>query len=102
MLAGLAGSWLAAAGTPLARCRWVHAANRARVAALLGQRHETWSEDALAFLETLAAKKPGIKPVHRSILEIIREDNWGDLPEDVREAEKNSRLPSARTHIEVT
>ncbi|MCX6875422.1 MAG: hypothetical protein NTW21_16690 [Verrucomicrobia bacterium] len=101
-LAGLAGAWLAAAGTPLARCRWVHAANRARVAALLGERHATWCEDARAFLEILAAGKPGIKPLHRSILEIIRDENWGDLPEHVREAEKNSRLPSARTNIEET
>ena len=58
---------------------------------------EGYKNERKSLEEELAALKPTTKPAHRSILEIARERNWKRLPDHIRQAERDSRMPSARS-----
>jgi len=95
-LRGLSDYWSGKAGIPISRSSWVGGAQRALLAQMLTTKTENGLEDAQALIEELAVMKPEMQPRHRSILEIAKEKNWKKLPEHVRQAERASRLPSAR------
>jgi hypothetical protein len=92
----LSDQWSEKVGTPLARSPWVCGAQRAQLVEMLTSKSESSLVEAQRFLEQLALLKPGLKTGHRSILEIVKENDWKKLPEHVREAQWNSRRPSAR------
>ena len=95
-LRSLSDHWSGKVGAPISRSPWVSAAQRARLAEILTTKTESIMADTRALLEDLAALKPDSKPRHRSVLEIAKERNWKKLPENVRQAQWNSRRPSAR------
>lgn len=92
----LSDHWSGKIGVPVSRCAWVNGANRARLAELLIGKDQNDIEETQALLDELARSKPAARPTHRSILEIAKEKNWKKLPEHVRQAQWNSRRPSAR------
>jgi transcriptional regulator with XRE-family HTH domain len=92
----LADQWLTVAGVPVSRSSWVTRADRALfVKELTGNKDDEYG-DARSRLDQLAALKPSAKPSHRSVLEIAKENNWKKLPAHIRDAERSSRIPSAR------
>ena len=96
-LRGLSEQWSGKAGTPISRSPWVGGYQRTRLAEMLTAKTESGLRGARELLDELASMKHGPKPSHRSILEIAKEKNWKKLPEYVRQAERVSRLPSARS-----
>jgi transcriptional regulator with XRE-family HTH domain len=94
-LRGLADQWSDKAGAPVSRSPWVSGADRARLAEMLADQSAEATGEAAALLGELAAMKPSTKRTHRSVLEISRERNWKKLPDHIRQAERDSRLPSA-------
>lgn len=93
----LADEWSAKVGVPVSRNPWISGENRARLTKLLEQPEEEGVEGAQSLIDELASLKPSAKPTHRSILDIAEEKNWKKLPAHIREAERSSRVPSART-----
>jgi transcriptional regulator with XRE-family HTH domain len=94
-LRALADQWSDKAGAPVSRSPWVSGADRARLAEMLADQSADATAEAEAFLGDLAVMKPSTKRTHRSVLEISRERNWKKLPDHIRQAERDSRLPSA-------
>lgn len=92
----LADHWLAVAGVPVSRSSWVSRADRALFVKELTGTKDNEYEDIRKLLDQLAALKPSVKPSHRSILEIAKEKKWKKLPAHIRDAERRSRIPSAR------
>lgn len=96
-LRSLSDHWSGKVGAPISRSPWVSGANRARLAEILTVKTGNSVEDAKTLLEEISALKPTTKPAHRSILEIARERSWKRLPDHIRQAERDSRMPSARS-----
>lgn len=92
----LSDQWSEKIGIPIARCPWINGAQRARLVEMLTAKPTGNLADTQELLEELASLKPGIKKGHRSIVEIAKQKNWKELPEHVRQAQWNSRRPSAR------
>jgi hypothetical protein len=97
ILKDLSQRWSGRVGVPISRSPWVSGADRARLAEILAAKSGNNADDAQALLDELAGLKPATKPSHRSILEIARERKWKSLPDYIRQAERDSRLPSARS-----
>lgn len=95
-LRSLSDQWAEKVGTPIARCHWINGDQRAQLLGMVTGEKENSLEETQEFLEQLATLKPGTKGGHRSILDIAKEKNWKKLPEHVRQAQWNSRRPSAR------
>lgn len=93
-LRSLSDLWTEEVGIPIARSPWIGGAQRARLVEILTS--GTNLDEARGFLGQLAALKPQVKSGHRSILEIVQQKNWKQLPEHVRHAQWDSRRPSAR------
>lgn len=96
VLRRLSDYWSEKIGVPVSRCAWVDGANQARLAGLLAAKSPNGIEEARTLLDELERLKPVAKASHRSILEIAKERNWKKLPEHIRQAERSSRIPTAR------
>jgi len=96
-LRNLADQWSAVAGLPVSRSPCVSGTERTLLVSLLEGNKEGDFEAARNRLGQLAALRPTTKPSHRSILDIAREKNWEKLPTHIREGERSSRIPSARS-----
>jgi hypothetical protein len=99
-LRDLADQWSGKASAPVSRSPWVSGADRARLAEMLADQSADATAEAEAYLGDLAAMKPSTKRTHRSVLEISRERNWKQLPDHIRQAERDSRLPSAAPNLD--
>lgn len=95
-LYSLSAKWSEKVGAPIARNPWISGAQRAQLVELLTSKTESSLVESQQYLEQLALLKPKVKSGHRSILEIVKGKGWKQLPEDVRQAQWDSRRPSAR------
>lgn len=98
----LSDQWLEKVGVPISRSPWVGGTNRTRLAEMLTVKTASDLKNAGELLVKLAAMKPEANRGHRSVLEIIKEKNLENLPEHLRQAERTSRLPSARITPELS
>jgi DNA-binding XRE family transcriptional regulator len=96
----LSDQWSEKVGTPISRSTWVNGAQRAQLIEMLTSENGVNLDEAKVFLEQLLTLKPQVEKGHRSILEIIKEKKLSKLPEDVRQAQRNSRRPSARINTD--
>lgn len=100
VLRKLADQWLEKAGTSISHCHWISEDQRAQLVEILTSQTKNNLEHSKHFLEKLAIQKPESVKKHRSILDIMKEKNWQQLPKHIRQAQWNSRRSSARISFE--
>jgi len=99
-LKGIADFWSQKSARSLARSPGIGGRDRNRLAKLLASKKSRSIQEARELLETLAAAIPVSSPGHRSVLDIIKEQGWNELPEHVRRSEMRSRIPTAAPNFD--